>query len=231
MCDPMTIAGIALSAGSTVANTIASRKAANARDDVLAAERIRQRGYDSEADALNETARDRFEDTDVQQEAKATSLGDYFATAEPTAANAAAASVMPTSTNDVVTREMRKKSGEAKAYTDQQAGALGQLRAFGDVLADNSRLQARDAGAVGQISGFKRGSSDVIPLELDRASQAGSGLRVLGDILGGFGGMAVNAGLTGGGSGLFGGSARAPAASPRPVARPASLYPQQSGAY
>lgn len=44
MCDPITIAGIALTAGSTIANTIAANRVQRARDDALAAERIRQRG-------------------------------------------------------------------------------------------------------------------------------------------------------------------------------------------
>jgi hypothetical protein len=239
MCDPLTIAGAALSVGSTVANSVAASKAAKARDQALGAERIRQRGYDQEAAALNTQAQDTFQDFEGQREAKATNLGDYFATEVPTPANTVAASVMPTATNDIVTREMSKKSGEAKRFTDQQAGSLAGLRAFGDVLGDGSRTMARAGSEIGQIGGFKRGSSNVIPLELDAAAQKGQGLRVLGDLMGGFGGVALNAGLTGGKlfGGLGGGAApavgrtAAPATSIRPQARPASLYPTASGIY
>lgn len=198
MCDPLTIAGAALSVGSTVANTIGAKKAAKARDDALAAERIRQGGLDREAQALNAGAQDRYTDTEAKTAEKAKSLGDFF-TAEPAApgeANAAAASVMPTATNDIVTQEIAKKSGEAKQFTNQQGNALASMRAFGDVLGDTGRLQARDAGLIGQIGGFKRGSSEVLPLELDEASKKGAGLRLLGDILGGIGGISLNAGLT-----------------------------------
>ena len=40
MCDPITIAGIALTVGSTVANTIAQNKVQAARNNAMAAERI-----------------------------------------------------------------------------------------------------------------------------------------------------------------------------------------------
>jgi hypothetical protein len=234
LCDPLTIAGAALTAGSTVANAAGQARAAKARDQALAAERIRQRGFDQEAAALNTQAQDTFQDFEGQRETKSESLGDYFASEVPTPANATAASVMPTATNDIVTREMNKKSGEAKRFTDQQAGALAQMRAFGDVLGDGSRTMARAGSEIGQIGGFKRGSSNVMPLELDAAAQKGQGLRVLGDLLGGFGGMALNAGLTGRGGNLFGGAkpaGAAPVTSPRPVPRPAGLYPTASGIY
>ena len=59
MCDPLTIAGLALTAGSTVANTVANNRAAGARSEVLALERDRQNRLDSEAAAANVAARDR----------------------------------------------------------------------------------------------------------------------------------------------------------------------------
>ena len=193
----MTIAGAALSVGSTVANTIGANKAAKARDSALAAERIRQGGLDREAQALNATSQDRYTDTEAKTDEKAKALGDFFTAEAPDqGANAGAASVMPTATNDIVTQEIAKKSGQAKQFTDQQGNALATMRAFGDVLGDTGRLQARDASRIGQIGGFKRGSSEVLPLELDAAAQKGAGLRLLGDILGGVGGIAVSAGLT-----------------------------------
>lgn len=235
MCDPLTIAGAALSVGSTVANAAAANKAAKAREQTLAAERIRQGALDQEAQALNARAQDRFEGAAAKTEEKKQALGDYFAQpVENSEANNAAAA-LPAGANSIVTREMAKKAGEAKAFTDQQGQALASLRAFGDMLGETSRLQARDAGEVGQIGGFKRGSSNVMPLELDAAAQKGAGLRLLGDVLGGIGGVSLNAGLTGGSLGsMFGGAktvAGPVASSPRPVARPASIYPQFSGVY
>lgn len=197
--------------GSTVANSMAAARQAKARDNALAAERIRQRGLDQEAQALNARAQDRFEGFEGKQGETATKLGDYLATADvqPDVANAQAASAMPTTQNNIVTREMAKKAGDAKRFTDRQAESLGNLRSFGDLLGDTSRMQGRDASLIGQIGGFKRGSSNVLPLELEAAMQKGGGLRLLGDILGGLGSIGMTSALTGGGglAGLFGGGA------------------------
>lgn len=242
MCDPTTLAGLALTAGSTVVNTIAANKAASAREDVLAAERIRQTQLDREAEALNATSQDRYEKADVKQEAKARDLTDFF-TGPNTAgeANDSAASVLPSDTSDITVREMAKQTGAAQNFTGQQAASLATLRSFGDMLGDNARLQARDAGIIGQIGGFKRGSSGIIPLELDEASQKGRGLQFLGDLLGGAGSLATNYGLTRGGSAgpipIFGaksaataGASLAPGVSPFPRLRPGTptLYPTNS---
>lgn len=236
MCDPATLTGLALTAGSTVVNTIAANKAASAREDVLAAERIRQGQLDREADALNVQSQDRYKNAEGQQQAKARDLSEFF-TGPNTAgeANDAAASVMPSDTSDITVREMQKQTNAAQDFTGQQAASLAALRSFGDMLGDNARLQARDASLIGQVGGFKRGSSGVTPLELDAASQKGAGLRFFGDLLGGAGSLATNYGLTrGGATPIFGaksattsGGSLAPATTIRPRPRPgsATLYP------
>lgn len=201
MCDPITIAGIALTAGSTVANTMAASKAQHARDDALAAERIRQNGYDQETSALNEQSRGRYDDFEGQQNAKADELGQYFSGQQVAAgdqnAAATAETTVPQSGSSLTVREEDKQRGQARDFTDKTGAALGNLRAFGDVLGGISRGQARDASLIGQIGGFKQGSSNVLPLELDKANQAGSGLKLFGDILGLGGSLAVNKGLSG----------------------------------
>ncbi len=195
MCDPLTIAGVALTAGSTVANSMAASKVARAREDAMAAERIRQNGLDREAQALNVQSQDRYQDFSGQEEKAATKLADYFTgqqVAEPSAEAA-----LPTSASNVVVAEEQKQRAKARDFTDKTGTALGRLRAFGDVLGENSRLQARDASQIGQIGGFKRGSSNVMAYELDAANQKGNGLKLFGDVLGGLGGLSLNAGLSG----------------------------------
>lgn len=202
MCDPLTIAGIALTAGSTVANTIGANRARAARDDALAAERIRQRGFDQESQALNAESQDRYLDFEGQREGKATELGEFFADQriETADANQAATegTVLPPSSSNLTIREEGKQRGTARAFADQQGEALGELRSFGDLLSDIGRDQARDASLISQIGGFKRGSSGVLPLELEEASQAGNKFKLFGDILGLGGSIAVGKGLSGG---------------------------------
>ena len=201
MCDVASIAGIVLTAGSTVANTIAANQQAKARDQALAAERIRQGKLDRENEALNQTSRDRYQDFEGQQQERGSKLADYFTENEANTADAnqqAVQDMLPTSGSDITVREQAKQSGLAKAFTDQQGQALGNLRAFGDVLGGIGRQQARDASSIGQINSFKRASSGIVPLELEAANEKGAGARLFGDLLGLGGGLALNKGLSGG---------------------------------
>lgn len=201
MCDPLSIAGIVMTAGSAVANTIAANKVDKARADAMAAERIRQGTLDREAEALNVGSRERYADFSGQQDQAASKLGDYFSENEASAAannQKAVDAMLPTSGSDITVQEVGKQTGLAKAFTDQQGNALGQLRSFGDVLGGIGRSQARDAGTVGQLNSFKRASSGIVPLELEAANSAGNGMKMLGDILGMGGSLAMNGGLKGG---------------------------------
>ena len=191
----MTIAGVALSAASTAANASAQAKVQRARDDAMAAERIRQNGLDQEAQALNLKSQDNYQDFEGKQEETSSKLADYFtqqAVPEPTPEVA-----LPTTSSSITVAEEAKQRAQAKDFTNRTGTALGELRSFGDLLGANSRLQARNAMEVGQIGGYKRGSSNVLSYELDAANSKGQGLRTFGDILGGIGGIATNAGLSG----------------------------------
>ena len=241
MCDPLTT-GLALTAASTGANMIGQNQANRARKSALAGERARQDKLGREADALNDRSRDRYNDFEGQQGDKASALADYFVEAPQSAAgavdtaNASAGSVMPSATNDIVQREIDKQSGDAAAFTGQQGTARGALRSFGDLLGGVSLDQARDAGYIGQINGFRQGSSSVLPHELEAANQKGAGMRFLGDILGAGGSIATPMGINAatqagtlpswlslGSSPTVSQGASALASSARPIARPAGL--------
>lgn len=210
MCDPISIAGAAMSAGSMLLNQQAAAKQAKAREGAMTAERIRQSGLRQEATALNNTSRDRYNDFQGQEEQKATALADFFKSrgdAAPVPGGATpneTAGAMPTSSNTVVTNEVTKQGAKADAFGRQQDEALGALRGFGDLLADTSRLQARDAAQIGMLGGLMKGSSGVLPYELEAANNKGAGTKMFADILGGAGGLAVNYGLGGGSDKLFG---------------------------
>lgn len=199
--DPITI-GLALTGASAGANYIGAQKAKGAREDALNVERMRQNDLRQESAQLNEQSRDRYEDFEGQQDQKATDLTSYFADAPQSAteavgeANASAGSILPSTSNGIVQREIDKKKGLAEAFTGQQADARGRMRSFGDLLGGISRDQARDAGTIGQIGNFQTGSSNVLPYELEDANQKGAGIRFLGDILGGLGSVATTGGIT-----------------------------------
>lgn len=202
MCDIMTIAGVALSGASAIANSSAASSAARARSSAMQAERTRQAGLQREAAAINEGSQDRYKDFDGQQQERSSQLGDYFAGQADrpmsSVADANTSAVMPTSGSNIVLAEQGRQQDKARAYSNQQAGALGELQSFGDLLGGISRAQGRDASRIGQIGGFMQGSSGVLPYELDAAAQKGAGAKMLGDLLGGAGSLATKAGLSGG---------------------------------
>jgi len=195
MCTPVLLAGAALAVGSAVANTIAANTQAQARNDVLAAERIRQQRFDQQTAALNTQSQDRFIDFVPQMEARATSLGDVLASrvSDP---NSASDTVMPGSSSSIVNQERDKQLGKAQDFVDSRASALADMRSFGDLLGDISIGQGRDASKIGQIGGFKRSSNNLLPLELNEAQKAGDGYMLLGDVLGGLGSIATSAGVS-----------------------------------
>ena len=198
MCTPLIIAGIALTAGSIVANSVASSQAENARSEVLASELTRQKSYNREVEQLNTQSQDRYVGFEPQQDQRADELAGMFG-AE---VGGATAGVMPLSSSTIVNDETAKQTEAAQGYVDQQAASLGDLRSFGDLLGAKSLLQARDASKVGQIGGFKQGSQNIVPLELDTANKAGDGMKLFGDVLRIAGSAATGGGVNGGTWGL-----------------------------
>jgi hypothetical protein len=213
MCDPLTVAGVAMSAGSMLMNQQAAARVQRAQNDAMEAERIRQRGFDGERDPINTGARQRYENFEGQRQTKSQALGDYFANnVAPATGQSAAPAETPTTVgagagNVVVDQQLADAMQRARAYGTQQDQALGNLRAFGDVLGDISVKQGRDAGQIDTINRFSKRSSELLPGELEAAkSKGGSGL--FGDILNLGGRVAIGAGLAGVGpswGGLFGG--------------------------
>ncbi len=205
MCDPITIASVALTAASVAANSMAASQAGHARTAALQAERSRQNQLNQEASGINDTAQGRFKGFQDQQDAQQQNLASYYTGQDIGAPPPESA--LPTSSSNIVVDEQAKQDAKAKAFTDRTGTALAGLRAFGEALGADSRGTARDAGALGQVNNFKAGSSAVVPYELDAASQKGNGMKMVGDILGGLGKVGMSAGLSGGSFGnLFGGA-------------------------
>lgn len=198
-------------------NGQAQSKVAKARDSALAAEQTRQSQYDREAQQINTRSQDRYTDFAGQEGERADKLGDYFSdqkveqgSSNQQAAEDMAAAALPQSSSNLVVANEAQERGDARSFTDAQGQALGELRAFGDLLGGIGRTQARDASLIGQIGGFKRGSSATLPYALEEASKAGDGMKMFGDILGLGGSVAGAAGVNGGSlSGLFGAAPKA----------------------
>jgi hypothetical protein len=193
--DPFTIAALASTGGSVLANMFGQGQQDRAMARALGAERGRQAGFDAETDALNKGARQRYAGFAGQQGAETGELARYFAELTPAAA---APGVVPQTQSAVTAGAVDRANAGVRAYGDQQNGALSELRSFGDILADRSRLTARDAGSVAQIGGFKQGSAGVAGMEMQAAQNRGGGARTLADILQLAGQIGTRAALSGG---------------------------------
>jgi hypothetical protein len=226
MCDPLTIAGIALSAGSAVANNAAASQQARAQASAMAAERTRQRMLDDEASGVNAQARNRFEDVEQQQTDTASALRDQFTGEANRGAEVIAAALPRTSSNITLMDEQEKRQG-ATDFANQQGDALARMRSFSDLFSGLGRDVAQDGSQIGMVGGFKRGSQGVLPFELEAASMKGQGMRTFADILGGLGSVGVNAGLSGGK--LFGGASSIPRRTLGPMARAGSTFSGAGG--
>jgi len=163
----------------------------------MAAERIRQKGFDQEAAARNVHAQDQYKDVATSQGERAKSLADYYTNqqAQPVADSGPVA--MPASSSNVTNIATTNAKANAKAATDKTGAALGQLRSFGDIMGQFARGTARDAGYIDQLGGFKKGSSAVLAHELDAANGKGGTRTRFGDVLGGLGKIGIGAGLSG----------------------------------
>lgn len=230
MCDPISIASATLAVGSTVANQMAASEVEQARNDALAAERLRQGKLDQEADAINLQSQDRYRDFEGQQEERTQQLGDFLKS--QTAEEPARGIAMPESQSAITVQEEGRQRDVARAFTDQSAENLARLRSFGDLLGGIGRQQSRDAGLVSQLGNFKQGSQGVVPLEMQAAQSAGGGWRLLGDVLGSGAKAGMMAGAAGKGPSwddLFGSPGQVATGPPRQLwfePRPQPLPPE-----
>lgn len=198
MCDPLTIAGAALSAGGIAANSIGASQAAAASSRAYAAEQQRQAQLRNEAAQVQQHSNSLYEGFAGKQQDRAADLTTYLRSNQLPAQGSAQTTVeAPASGSNITTQGEASQRAHADAYASQQAGALADMRSFGDLLGTNALAQARDAGQIGQIGNFMRGSASVLPIELNAASHAGDTFKTLGGLAGGLGKVGITAGLNG----------------------------------
>jgi hypothetical protein len=209
MCDPLTIAGAALSAGGIAANSIGASQAAAASSRAYAAEQARQAQLRQEAAQVQQHSNSLYEGFAGKQQDRAADLASSLRSAQLPAQGSASTTVeAPASSSNITTQGEASQRASADAYAGQQANALGDLRSFGDLLGTNALAQARDASQIGQIGNFMRGSASVLPQELNAASHAGDTAKLFGGLAGGLGKVGIAAGINGSTlGGLFGGGA------------------------
>ena len=187
MCPP--IVALALTAAGTAATAAGVRKAQKAQDGAREAERIRQKGFQDEADAratenFNKTNKGATDSgmTKSEEERKAASdaaVSEVRAPVEATGKNLAGDSAAA----KLVANENASQAARGIGYALQQGAAKAKLASLNDVWFENSLLNARTNQDIARVANFAKGSADVLPVELEAAARKGQGLRTVGSLL------------------------------------------------
>jgi hypothetical protein len=222
MCEPLTIASLALSGGSVLSGMLGNQQQQEARDRALAAENTRSSGYESQANNL------------FQQTLAKTQKPVYDkSVADEAASRTASDSKLIDSTGNIVpvTGSAPEEVGQSIARAGARAITRGKEQAklnaaVGANAGVNQKLGidlAHDGEWQNIFGGNIRRSAAILPLELQDANRAGAGLRGLGSIL------SAGAGATGALAGaadapkwgtLFGGSTPVAMGTPAGMAVP-----------
>lgn len=208
MCDPLSAAAAALSVGGMVASKMGTDSQVSARNKVTSAEMDRQRSYQAQAgDQFSKTLGgfDPSTQTADLNKADANRTAAVNAAVTPTNPAVPVAGSAPT----IVKSTIAKTMGDAMNYAKSQGIAQGKLQGYGDVNLGNNVNLAQGGLVQSRLGDFSNRSMAILPLELEDANRAGSGMRSFGSLLSGAGTLAGAGGALGLGPSwgdLFGGA-------------------------
>lgn len=192
------LAAAALLAGGMGMSYMGQKKAEKSREATFLAERMRQIAMERQqgtefADSLKEV--EQFADPRQRDMAKLARFKIFGGAMDDVPMGA-----MPGSTSaPTIVGEHGAKEGESEmARVSGIADALARLGGTGDALSAANLAIGRNAQEIDQLTGFRRGSMDVLDSEMRAASEKGKTLRTLGGLATTIGQMALAGGLSGG---------------------------------
>jgi len=199
MCDPLTIAGAALTLGSTFLSSRAAKQQADARNKASQAELARQEGFKKQAaDAFNASV-GQFsrgaQDKQIQviQDERNQGFQDVLDNADFGVSDLPLSESAP----KIVGSSAATQLSDTLAKGRERARALANLGAFSESNFLNNIALGRTDQDLARFGSFSAGSQNLLPGELDVANRQGSGLAAGADILGALGTVASTAGAFG----------------------------------
>jgi hypothetical protein len=146
------------------------------------AKEVRERNYATAEEARQRSLKS-IEDTPQQQaQAAETRTAAYKGAQEPISTRADLVSPEDRGSSQVVAEEGRRK-GEARQFTDQIAGARGQMDSIGDVLLGQQIQRQRDNRDINTAGNATANwVQNVLPVQLEAANRAGDVQRTIGDL-------------------------------------------------
>jgi hypothetical protein len=223
MCEPVTLAGAALSAAGTLYNAREQAqnqaRAVNAANAATMAELERQRGFQQQAD---ESFAQTLGMTNSQATAEQRQRGEQNRNelAARIAPNVDFTEALPQSTPQVVRSAATTASANQAAESEARARNLAALQAYGDGSFGQMLNIGRGANQMRDINAASVGSANLLPLERQAAARnAQKAPSMFGDVLG----------LAGQGLSLAGFTGYSPFGSSAAAGRPSSLRMGRSG--
>lgn len=195
MCDPVTIAGAALSGAGMAANAIGSNQVQHANNAASQQTMLLNMLQQQRADQANAAALGEYQNFGAGQTARGAQLGDILTSATKTPMTPG--QMAPTTSGNVAQAEGINQHA-VDVGSQQQGRALGNVMSFGDYLGNVNRGAARDLQTADQATNFMKGNSNVLGYKLADAQHAGDTTGLLGNVASGLGGLGIKAGLSGG---------------------------------
>lgn len=218
MCDPLTIAGLALTAGSFVTSAIANNQVEDARNAAAVAEATRQDQLQRQAIANLQGTQEQFTRPEQEKGIDEVTQERIARLTENVQGAAGDANEIPLagSTPRVVRETVGQGLSEGLAEGKDFASRLARVGAFGENQFNNRVALGRLGEQLGLTARESANSANILPVELQEANRAGNTLFGISDALGGLGSIANLGSATG--ANLFG--------SPKPQAFPIDLNAQ-----
>lgn len=197
MCDPVSGVGLALSGAGLIANDAASRRVANARNSVNAAEAARQDEFRRQSAARFAQTVSGYDTPDAGTSLEAQqgdARSDFRAALKGLTPDVIPIGANAPETLKVAARTLADRvagSGEAEAL------ARAMFEGYAGMSAEQRRRLAASGVDLDQLGSLSRGSANVLGAELESANRKGDRLGAIGNLLGTVGGLTTLAGMSG----------------------------------
>ena len=186
--DPLTWIWLAAMAASTGANYMAQRKVDNDTSKVNAEARERREKQQRDSERLTMDSANLYTGTPGKEDARAAELAAQYAKTapEPTTGphgTSFLANTAPTQSTATI-EETRAQLDKANANVARRGAADAKLRAFGDVMGENSIQAGRNSQDIGQGASFVNSwQQNVMPALLAKANLAGRDWATAADVM------------------------------------------------
>lgn len=183
MClGPELLAAAGLMAGSTALNRKANKAVRKEQEGKATAERIRQQGFQKQAQGTFDNTMSKF-----QAPSQTQAIADT-ATQRDTAlqdTQAQPGDYAPTNNNEptVVKSDIAQRMADAVAQGKREVTARAKLGAYGQNQNQNAINLGRSGQDINQMADFSRGSAGVLPYEMNAAYSAGKKWSDIADMM------------------------------------------------